>query len=144
MVPFNISCGHCWMCEQQLFAQCETTQNRETGTGASLFGYTKLYGQVPGGQAEYLRVPHADFGPIKVPGNGVPDDRFLFLSDVLPTAWQAVEYAAIPEGGSVAVFGLGPIGQMAVGSPSTGAPARSGSTWSGPARTRPRVGDRDA
>ena len=113
MVPFNISCGHCWMCEQQLFAQCETTQNRETGTGASLFGYTKLYGQVPGGQAEYLRVPHADFGPIKVPGNGVPDDRFLFLSDVLPTAWQAVEYAAIPEGGSVAVFGLGPIGQMA-------------------------------
>ena len=113
VVPFNISCGHCWMCEQQLFAQCETTQNRETGTGASLFGYTKLYGQVPGGQAEYLRVPHADFGPIKVPGNGVPDDRFLFLSDVLPTAWQAVEYAAIPEGGSVAVFGLGPIGQMA-------------------------------
>ena len=113
VVPFNISCGHCWMCEQHLFAQCETTQNRETGTGASLFGYTKLYGQVPGGQAEYLRVPHADFGPIKVPGNGVPDDRFLFLSDVLPTAWQAVEYAAIPEGGSVAVFGLGPIGQMA-------------------------------
>ncbi len=113
VIPFNISCGHCWMCDQQLFAQCETTQNRDTGTGASLFGYTKLYGQVPGGQAEYLRVPHADFGPIKVPANGVPDDRFLFLSDVLPTAWQAVEYAAAPEGGSVAVFGLGPIGQMA-------------------------------
>ena len=112
VVPFNISCGHCWMCEQQLYAQCETTQNRETGTGASLFGYTKLYGQVPGGQAEYLRVPQAQFGPIKVP-DGPPDDRFLFLSDVLPTAWQAVEYAAIPEGGSVAVFGLGPIGQMA-------------------------------
>jgi threonine dehydrogenase-like Zn-dependent dehydrogenase len=113
VIPFNISCGHCWMCDQQLFAQCETTQNRDTGTGASLFGYTKLYGQVPGGQAEYLRVPHADFGPIKVPANGAPDDRYLFLSDVLPTAWQAVEYAAIPEGGSVAVFGLGPIGQMA-------------------------------
>ena len=68
VIPFNISCGHCWMCERQLFAQCETTQNRDTGTGASLFGYTKLYGQVPGGQAEYLRVPQAQFGPIKVPG----------------------------------------------------------------------------
>jgi threonine dehydrogenase-like Zn-dependent dehydrogenase len=111
VIPFNISCGHCWMCEQTLFAQCETTQNRDTGTGASLFGYTKLYGQVPGAQAEYLRVPQAQFGPIKVP-EGPPDDRFLYLSDVLPTAWQAVEYAAIPEGGSVAIFGLGPIGQM--------------------------------
>jgi threonine dehydrogenase-like Zn-dependent dehydrogenase len=111
VIPFNISCGHCWMCEKQLFAQCETTQNRDTGTGASLFGYTKLYGQVPGGQAEYLRVPQAQFGPIKVP-EGPPDDRFLYLSDVLPTAWQAVEFADIPEGGSVAVFGLGPIGQM--------------------------------
>jgi threonine dehydrogenase-like Zn-dependent dehydrogenase len=111
VIPFNISCGHCWMCERQLFAQCETTQNRETGTGASLFGYTKLYGEVPGGQAEYLRVPQAQFGPIKVP-DGPPDERFLFLSDVLPTAWQAVEWAEIPEGGSVAIFGLGPIGQM--------------------------------
>jgi threonine dehydrogenase-like Zn-dependent dehydrogenase len=112
VIPFNISCGHCWMCEREYFAQCETTQNRDTGTGASLFGYTKLYGQVPGGQAEYLRVPQAQFGPIKVP-EGPPDDRFLFLSDVLPTAWQAVEFAEIPEGGSVAIFGLGPIGQMA-------------------------------
>jgi len=111
VIPFNISCGHCWMCDRQLFAQCETTQNREEEKGASLLGYTKLYGQVPGGQAEYLRVPQAHFGPIKVP-EGPPDDRFLYLSDVLPTSWQAVEYAAIPEGGSVAVFGLGPIGQM--------------------------------
>ncbi len=111
VVPFNISCGDCWMCNRKLFAQCETTQNREEGTGASLFGYTRLYGQVPGGQAEYLRVPQAQFGPIKVPEDG-PDERYLYLSDVLPTAWQAVEYAAIPEGGSVAVFGLGPIGQM--------------------------------
>jgi threonine dehydrogenase-like Zn-dependent dehydrogenase len=79
--------------------------------GAALFGYTKLYGEVPGGQAEYLRVPQAHFGPVKVP-EGPPDDRFLYLSDVLPTAWQAVEYAATPDGGSVAVFGLGPIGQM--------------------------------
>jgi len=111
VIPFNISCGSCWMCERQYFAQCETTQNRETEKGASLFGYTKLYGQVPGGQAEYLRVPQAHFGPIKVPEAG-PDERYLFLSDVLPTAWQAVDYAAIPKGGSVAVFGLGPIGQM--------------------------------
>jgi threonine dehydrogenase-like Zn-dependent dehydrogenase len=112
VIPFNISCGHCWMCERQFYAQCETTQNREQEKGASLFGYTKLYGQVPGGQAEYLRVPQAQFGPIKVPDDGSPDERYLFLSDVLPTAWQAVDYAAIPDGGSVAVFGLGPIGQM--------------------------------
>src|SRR3954464_16000349 len=111
VVPFNISCGHCWMCDRQLYAQCETTQVHEHGTGAALFGYTKLYGQVPGGQAELLRVPQAQFGPIKVP-HGPADERFLYLSDVLPTAWQAVEYAAVPEGGTVAVFGLGPIGQM--------------------------------
>ena len=79
--------------------------------GAALFGYTKLYGQVPGGQAEFLRVPQAHYGPIKVP-EGPPDDRFVYLSDVLPTAWQAVEYANIPDGGTVAVFGLGPIGDM--------------------------------
>lgn len=112
VIPFNISCGECWMCKEKLFAQCETTQNREQEKGASLFGYTKMYGEVPGGQAEYLRVPQAHFGPIKVPENSSPDERYLFLSDVLPTAWQAVEYAAIPEGGSVAVYGLGPIGQM--------------------------------
>ena len=111
VIPFNISCGHCWMCEQKFFAQCETTQVHEYEKGASLFGYTKMYGQVPGGQAEFLRVPQAQFGPIKVPEGG-PDERYLFLSDVLPTAWQAVDYAAIPSGGSVAVFGLGPIGQM--------------------------------
>jgi threonine dehydrogenase-like Zn-dependent dehydrogenase len=111
VVPFNISCGRCWMCGQGLFSQCETTQVREYDKGASLFGYTKLYGQVPGGQAELLRVPQAHFGPIKVP-EGPPDDRFVYLSDVLPTAWQAAEYAAVPDGGTLAVFGLGPIGQM--------------------------------
>jgi threonine dehydrogenase-like Zn-dependent dehydrogenase len=111
VIPFNISCGHCWMCTHGLQSQCETTQQREHGTGGTLFGYTKLYGQVPGGQAELLRVPQAQYGPIKVP-DGPPDERFLFLSDVLPTAWQAVEYAEVPEGGSVAVLGLGPIGQM--------------------------------
>jgi threonine dehydrogenase-like Zn-dependent dehydrogenase len=111
VVPFNIACGHCWMCDQELYAQCETTQVREEDMGAALFGYTKLYGQVPGGQAEYLRVPQAHFGPIKVP-EGPPDTQFLYLSDVLPTSWQAVEHAAVPESGSVVVFGLGPIGQM--------------------------------
>ncbi|HEY8493404.1 MAG TPA: alcohol dehydrogenase catalytic domain-containing protein, partial [Myxococcota bacterium] len=111
VIPFNISCGHCFMCHTGLQSQCETTQVREYDTGASLLGYTKLYGQVPGGQAEFLRVPQAHYGPIKVP-EGPPDDRFLFLSDVLPTAWQAVKYAGVPEHRSVAVIGLGPIGEM--------------------------------
>jgi len=111
VIPFQISCGHCYMCDQQLYTQCETTQVREHGMGAALFGYTKLYGEVPGGQAELLRVPYADNTTIKVP-DGPADERFLFLSDVLPTAWQAVEYAAIPDGGSVTVLGLGPIGEM--------------------------------
>ncbi|MBV9823344.1 MAG: alcohol dehydrogenase catalytic domain-containing protein, partial [Actinobacteria bacterium] len=111
VVPFNISCGRCWMCDRGLFAQCETTQNRQTGKGASLFGYTSLYGAVPGGQAEYLRVPQAHFGPIPVPAD-LPEERFLYLSDVLPTAWQAVEWADVPSDGTVAVLGLGPIGAM--------------------------------
>jgi threonine dehydrogenase-like Zn-dependent dehydrogenase len=111
VVPFNISCGDCYMCGQGLYSQCETTQVQQQGKGAALFGYTKLYGQVPGGQAEFLRVPQAHFGPIKVP-EGPPDERYVYLSDVLPTAWQAVEYAAVSPGGTLAVFGLGPIGQM--------------------------------
>ena len=111
VIPFNVSCGHCYMCDKGLQSQCETTQVRDYGTGASLLGYTKLYGQVPGGQAEFLRVPFANYGPIKVP-EGPPDDRFVYLSDVLPTAWQAVEYADVPEGGTVLVLGLGPIGEM--------------------------------
>ena len=112
VVPFNISCGSCWMCSRGLFAQCETTQNRATGKGASLFGYTELYGSIPGGQAEFLRVPQAHFGPIKVPDDH-PDERFLFLSDILPTAWQAVAFADLPADGTLAVLGLGPVGQFA-------------------------------
>jgi len=112
VIPFQIACGHCFMCDQGLHTQCETTQVREQGMGAALFGYTKLYGQVPGAQAELLRVPQAQFGPIKVP-EGPPDDRFVYLSDVLPTAWQAVAYADVPQGGSLVVLGLGPIGDMA-------------------------------
>jgi threonine dehydrogenase-like Zn-dependent dehydrogenase len=111
VIPFNISCGHCYMCDKGLQSQCETTQVHDQDTGAALFGYTKLYGQVPGGQAELLRVPHADYGPIKVP-EGPEDDRFVYLSDVLPTAWQAVEYANVPDGETVLVLGLGPIGEM--------------------------------
>jgi len=113
VIPFNISCGSCFMCDQDLYSQCETTGSREHGKGAALFGYTHLYGGVPGGQAEYLRVPQAHFGPIKV-DHGPPDERFLFLSDVLPTAWQAVVYADTPKGGTLGVWGLGPIGQMCV------------------------------
>src|SRR5699024_11989840 len=108
----------CWMCARGLHTQCETTakKNRDPAlpeTGAALFGYTKLYGQVPGGQAEFLRVPYADVGPVIVPNDDEPDERYLYLSDVLPTAWQAVDYAEVPSVGTVAVLGLGPIGQMA-------------------------------
>jgi threonine dehydrogenase-like Zn-dependent dehydrogenase len=112
VMPFQISCGHCFMCDQQLFTQCETTQVRNEGMGAALFGYSNLYGAVPGGQAEFLRVPQAQNTTIKVP-DGPPDERYVYLSDVLPTAWQAVEYAGIPDGGTVVVLGLGPIGDMA-------------------------------
>jgi threonine dehydrogenase-like Zn-dependent dehydrogenase len=112
VIPFNISCGHCFMCRQGLQSQCETTQVREKGSGAALFGFSELYGSVPGGQAQYLRVPHADYGPIKV-GSDLPDDRYLFLSDILPTAWQGVQYANVPDGGTLAVYGLGPVGQFA-------------------------------
>jgi threonine dehydrogenase-like Zn-dependent dehydrogenase len=112
VIPFQISCGSCFMCDQQLYTQCETTQIREHGMGAALFGFSELYGSVPGGQAELLRVPQAQFTHIKVP-LGAPDSRYVYLSDVLPTAWQAVAYAGIPDGGSVTVLGLGPIGDMA-------------------------------
>ena len=112
VIPFQISCGSCFMCDHQLYTQCETTQVRDQGMGAALFGYSELYGSVPGGQAELLRVPQAQFTHIKVP-LGPPDSRYVYLSDVLPTAWQAVVYADIPDGGSVTVLGLGPIGDMA-------------------------------
>jgi threonine dehydrogenase-like Zn-dependent dehydrogenase len=111
VIPFNISCGHCWMCRRELFAQCETTQVKAQGKGAALFGYTSLYGSVPGGQAEFLRVPQAQFGPIKIP-HGTLDEQFLYLSDILPTAYQAVAYADAPADGTLAVLGLGPVGQF--------------------------------
>jgi threonine dehydrogenase-like Zn-dependent dehydrogenase len=111
VVPFQIACGSCFMCTEGLQTQCETTQVTEHGKGAALFGYTDLYGSVPGAQAQYLRVPQAHYGPIVVP-DGPPDERFLYLSDVLPTAWQAVAYADTPKDGVLAVLGLGPIGEM--------------------------------
>lgn len=111
VVPFNISCGSCFMCTHGLQSQCETTQVAEYGCGAALFGYTRLYGRVPGGQAEYVRVPQAHYGPVKLPAAG-PDERWLFLSDILPTAWQAVEYAGVEPGDILAVVGLGPVGQL--------------------------------
>jgi threonine dehydrogenase-like Zn-dependent dehydrogenase len=114
VIPFNVSCGYCFMCDQGLQSQCETTQVHEQNMGSTMLGFAKLYGVFPGGQSEFLRFPQALYGPIKVPeeAQGLPDERFVYLSDVLPTSWQAVQYADIPEGGSVAVFGLGPIGQM--------------------------------
>jgi len=111
VIPFNIACGHCWMCRHGLQSQCETTQVREYGSGAALFGYTKLYGQVPGGQAELLRVPLADHNHIRVSAEP-PDERYLYLSDILPTAWQGVEYAGLAPEGVLAVLGLGPVGQF--------------------------------
>ena len=121
VIPFNIACGRCFYCERGLQSQCERTRDQDLmprlasllgrGKGASLFGYTHLYGAVPGGQAELLRVPQAHYGPIPVPNDG-HDRRYLMLSDVLPTAWQGVEYADVVPGATVAVWGLGPIGQM--------------------------------
>lgn len=111
VVPFVIACGECFMCLRGLQSQCETTQVRDQGSGASLYGYTKLYGQIPGGQAEYLRVLRADYNLVVVESD-LPDDHFLYLSDILPTAWQGVKYANMPDGGTLAVLGLGPVGQL--------------------------------
>lgn len=112
VVPFNISCGHCPMCVRGRQSQCETTQVRSQGMGAALFGYTSLYGSVPGGQAEYVRVPQAHYGPVVLPEHGA-DERYLYLSDILPTAWQGARYAEVAPEAVVAVFGAGPVGQLA-------------------------------
>ncbi|PZQ87637.1 MAG: glutathione-dependent formaldehyde dehydrogenase [Leifsonia xyli] len=112
VIPFVIACGECFMCERGLQTQCETTQGREQGTGATLYGYSELYGSVPGGQAERLRVLRADYNALKV-GSELPDERYLFLSDILPTAWQGVQYANVPGGGTIGILGLGPVGQFA-------------------------------
>ncbi len=120
VIPFVIACGHCFFCENQEFACCETTN---TGPGAALnakslrppaalFGYSHLYGGVPGGQAEFVRVPHANVGPQVIPGS-LADEQVLFLSDILPTGYQAALNAGIRAGHAVAIFGAGPVGLMA-------------------------------
>ncbi|MFD1721275.1 alcohol dehydrogenase catalytic domain-containing protein [Amnibacterium endophyticum] len=112
VIPFVIACGDCYMCDRGLHTQCETTQQREHGTGAALYGYTELYGRVPGGQAERMRVPLADFNATRI-GTDLPDLRYLFLSDILPTAWQGVAYTRLADDGVLGVMGLGPVGQFA-------------------------------
>lgn len=119
VIPFVIACGECFFCHMSQYAACETTNpgkgaalNRKTITPpAALFGYSHLYGGVPGGQAEYVRVPKANTGPFKVP-DILPDEKVLFLSDILPTAWQAVKNAEIKQGSSLAIFGAGPVGLL--------------------------------
>jgi threonine dehydrogenase-like Zn-dependent dehydrogenase len=120
VVPFVIACGSCHFCDMHLYSACETT-NPDTGTimnqkkirpGAALFGFSHNYGGVPGGQAEYVRVPKANVGPIRIPAT-LEDEKVLFLSDILPTGYQAVLNAGIGKGASVAIFGAGPVGQMA-------------------------------
>ncbi|WP_439552320.1 zinc-dependent alcohol dehydrogenase [Falsiroseomonas sp.] len=120
VVPFVIACGSCFFCEKSLFSCCDTTNpdaaalaELQGQAGAGLFGYSHLYGGYPGGQAQYLRVPHADVGPVIVRSDQ-PDDKVLFLSDILPTGWQAAEQGNIQPGDTVAVWGCGPVGQMAI------------------------------
>lgn len=124
VIPFVIACGHCFFCAREEFGVCETTNSGHGATlmntkqitpPAALFGYSHLYGGVPGGQAEYVRVPKANVGPLVIPGS-LDDERVLFLSDILPTGYQAAENAQIGPGSSVAVFGAGPVGLMAVAS----------------------------
>lgn len=119
VIPFVIACGSCFFCQNDLFAACETTNTGRGAilnkklipSGAALFGYSHLYGGIPGGQAEYVRVPKANVGPFKVPGT-LSDDKVLFLSDILPTAWQAVTNAGVGQGSSLAIYGAGPVGLL--------------------------------
>ena len=123
VIPFVIACGACLFCERSLFASCETTNDgrgailntKDLRPGAALFGYTHLYGGVPGGQAEYVRVPMANTGPLKIP-DALTDAQVLFLSDILPTGYQAVVNAQVGPGNTLAIFGAGPVGLMAAAS----------------------------
>jgi len=124
VIPFTISCGQCFYCNKKLFAACETTNSgrgaiinkKDTRPGAALFGYSHLYGGIPGGQAEYVRVPKANVGPLVIPDTGLSDNKVLFLSDILPTGYMAAVNAAIGKGSTVAIFGAGPVGLMAAAS----------------------------
>jgi threonine dehydrogenase-like Zn-dependent dehydrogenase len=120
VVPFTICCGGCYFCRKQLWSLCDNT-NPNAGmaetmyghSGAGLFGYSHLFGGYAGGQAEYVRVPFADVGPLKIP-DGLSDEQVLFLSDIFPTAYQAAEAGGIEPGDSVAVWGCGPVGQLTI------------------------------
>jgi len=124
VVPFTISCGDCFFCSRSLFAACETTNpgrgailnKKQTRSGAALFGYSHLYGGVPGGQAELVRVPKANVGPLPIPDSTLSDEQVLFLSDILPTGYQAAVNAGVQRGSTVAIFGAGPVGLMAAAS----------------------------
>ena len=120
VVPFTISCGACWFCKQGMFSACERTNpNAELAikamghSPAGLFGFSHMLGGYSGGQAEYLRVPMADVGPIKIPDR-VTDEQALFLSDIFPTGYMAAENAQIKDGDTVAIWGCGPVGQFAI------------------------------
>ncbi len=123
VVPFTISCGQCFFCERDLFSACERTNpdrgaiinKKSTRSGAGMFGYSHLYGGYPGGQAEYVRVPHGNTGPIKIP-DALKDEQVLFLSDILPTGYQAALNAGVGKGSTVAIYGAGPVGCMAAAS----------------------------
>ncbi|MGE6385638.1 zinc-dependent alcohol dehydrogenase [Pseudomonas sp. NPDC078416] len=120
VIPFVIACGECFFCNMDLYAACETTNTgrgaimnkKAIPPGAALFGFSHLYGGIPGGQAEYVRVPKANTGPFKVPGT-LSDEKVLFLSDILPTGYQAVLNTGIGQGSSIAIYGAGPVGLMA-------------------------------
>jgi threonine dehydrogenase-like Zn-dependent dehydrogenase len=120
VVPFTISCGHCFFCKEELWSLCDNSnpnawmQEKLTGyAGSALFGYSHMYGGYPGGQAEYARVPFADVGPIKVPAS-LSDEQVLFLSDIFPTGYMAADNCNIKRGDTVAVWGCGPVGQFAI------------------------------
>ena len=120
VVPFVIACGCCFFCQKQLYSACDTTNPgadlAKAAMGqapAGLFGYSGMLGRYPGGQAEYLRVPHADVGPIKIE-SGLRDEQVVFLSDIFPTGYMAAENAGIEPGDTVAIWGCGPVGQFAI------------------------------
>ncbi len=120
VVPFVIACGKCWFCEHTFFSCCDTTNPnakiaREAmgASPAGLFGFSHMLGGYAGGQAEYLRVPHADVGPVKIE-SGLPDEKVLFLSDIFPTGYMAAENAEIESGDTVAIWGCGPVSQFAI------------------------------
>jgi len=124
VVPFTIACGQCFFCTRKLFAACETTNpdrgaivnKKDTRAGSALFGYSHLYGGIPGGQAEFVRVPKANVGPLPIPDSNLRDEQVLFLSDILPTGYMAAVNAGIGKGSTVAIFGAGPVGLMAAAS----------------------------